>query len=91
MRLERKFLVYGEARCKTSSCDYRHPPVCRNYKSGNSCIIGNTCRRNPARGRKVRVLKEQLRDSERKKGLRLCISKFSAKRSLLCGKLGKRD
>ena len=31
------------ARCRKSSCDYRHPPVCRNYKSGNRCIHGNSC------------------------------------------------
>ena len=38
MRLELKFFVYGRARCRKSSCAYRHPPVCRNYKSGNSCL-----------------------------------------------------
>ena len=26
------------AKCKRPSCDYRHPPVCRNYKSGNGCV-----------------------------------------------------
>ena len=31
------------ARCRTSSCHYRHPPVCRNDKSGNRCIHGNNC------------------------------------------------
>ena len=31
------------ARCRKLSCDYRHPPVCRNYKSGNRCIHGNNC------------------------------------------------
>ena len=31
------------AKCKRSSCDYRHPPVCRNYKSGNRCIHGDNC------------------------------------------------
>ena len=56
------------ARCKRSSCDFRHPPVCRDYKSGKRCIYGNSClyrhlmvRRNPARSRRKRVLKEQLR------------------------------
>ena len=34
---------WGGARCERSSCDYRHPPVCRNYKSGNRCIHGNNC------------------------------------------------
>ena len=28
---------------KRSSCDYRHHPVCRNYKSGNRCICGHRC------------------------------------------------
>ena len=32
-----------EARCKGSSCDFRHPPVCRTYKSGHRCIHGNNC------------------------------------------------
>ena len=32
------------AKCKRSSCDYRHPPVCRNYKSGNGRIHGHRCR-----------------------------------------------
>ena len=57
------------ARCRKSSCDYRHPLVCRNYKSGNRCIHGNNIacidmlmvRRNPAGGRQVRLLKEKLR------------------------------
>ena len=29
------------ARCKRSSCGFRHPPVCRDYKSGNRCVHGN--------------------------------------------------
>ena len=32
-----------ETRCKRSSCDCRHPPVCRDYKSGNRCIHGDNC------------------------------------------------
>ena len=31
------------ARCERSSCDFRHPPVCRDYKSANRCIYGNNC------------------------------------------------
>ena len=31
------------ARCGRSSCDFRHPPVCRNYKSGTRCIHGKNC------------------------------------------------
>ena len=38
-----KISCLWSARCTKSSCDYRHPPVCRNYKSGNRCIHGNNC------------------------------------------------
>ena len=38
LRLELKFLVYGE-----QDVDNRHPPVCRDYKSGNRCIYGSNC------------------------------------------------
>ena len=31
------------AKCKRSSCDIRHPPVCRHYKSESQCIYGNHC------------------------------------------------
>ena len=27
------------ARCKRSSCDFRHPPVCRNYRSGTDASM----------------------------------------------------
>ena len=74
------------AKCKRSSCDYRHPPVCRGYKSGNRCIYGHRClfrhadgeKANPARGREKKVLKEQLLFWG-KKGPRLCISKLRSK------------
>ena len=36
------FCMWG-GNCKISSCDYRHPPVCRDCKSGNRCIHGNHC------------------------------------------------
>ena len=29
--------------CKISSCDFRHPPVCRNYKSEKRWIYGSNC------------------------------------------------
>ena len=29
------------ARCKRSSCGFRQPPVCRDYKAGNKCVHGN--------------------------------------------------
>ena len=31
------------AKWKISSCDFRHPPVCRNYKSESRCIYGSNC------------------------------------------------
>ena len=40
------------ARCKRSSCDFRHPPVCRDYKSGNRCINGYRCLRRQADGKR---------------------------------------
>ena len=40
---EAKFFCLLRARCKISSCDYRHHPVCRGYKSGNRCIHGYRC------------------------------------------------
>ena len=62
-----------EAKCKRSSCDYRHPPVCRNYQSGNGCIHGHRClyrhaegEEKPSKKSKNRVLKEQFCYSERK-------------------------
>ena len=35
--------LWEEARCKRSSCEFRNPPVCRDYKSGNRCICGSNC------------------------------------------------
>ena len=32
-----------EGKMKKSSCDYRHHPVCRGYKSGNRCVHGYRC------------------------------------------------
>ena len=43
------------ARWKRSSCDYRHHPVCRGYKSGNRCFHGY-----PQREVEKKVLKKQL-------------------------------
>ena len=37
---------------KISSCDYRHLPVCRGYKSGNRCICGIRCLYRHADGEK---------------------------------------
>ena len=98
LRLELKFLVYGRTRCWKSSCDYRHPLVCRNYKSGNSCIHGNNIacidllmvRRNQAGGRQVRLLKGAV-PILREKRSGVVYLKIQIQRSLFCGKLGKRD
>ena len=75
-----KVPVYGGQDVKISLCVFRHPPVCRKYNSGNSCNYGNTrlycfvvLRRNQARSRRKRVLKEQFRFG--KKSPRLCSSK----------------
>ena len=38
------------AKCKISSCDCRHPPVSRNYKSGNGCIHDHRCQHRHADG-----------------------------------------
>ena len=56
------------AKCKRSSCDYRHPPVCHSYKSGNGCIYGHRSQYRHAdgqekprkRSKKERVHKKQL-------------------------------
>ena len=41
--LKLKITCLWWARWKISSCDYRHHPVCRGYKSGNRCIHGYRC------------------------------------------------
>ena len=43
LRLKLKIPCLLRARWKISSCDYRHHPVCRGYKSGNRCIHGYRC------------------------------------------------
>ena len=85
LRLELKSLVCG-AKCKLSSCNYRHPPVFRNYQSGNRCIHGNHCLFRHADGEEKPSKKSKkestpgafaiLRD---KKGPTLCTSKFRSK------------
>ena len=70
------------ARCRTSSCDYRHPPVCRNHKSGNRCIHGNTCLYRHADGEEKPSMKSKKESTQgavailKKKGSRLCISRL---------------
>ena len=65
----------------------RHPPVCRDYKSGNIFIYGNSCLYRHADGEEKpqheveeREYSRSSCDSERKKkGPRLCVSKFRSK------------
>ena len=39
------------AKCKKkTSCGYRHPPLCRSYKSGNGCTHGHRCQNRHADG-----------------------------------------
>ena len=74
------------AKCKRLSCDYRHPPVCHNYKSGHRCIHGQRCLRRHADGEE-KPSKRSKREStqgavailRQKKSPRLGISKFRSK------------
>ena len=76
----------GGARCRKSSCGYRHPPACRNYKSGNRCIHGSNCLHRHADGEEKPSKKSKKESTQgevailkEKKGPRLCISKFRSK------------
>ena len=98
LRLELKPLVYGGARCKRSSCAFRHPPVCRGYKSGNRCIYGNKCLYRQADGEEKRSKKSRKESTQgevailkEKKRSKVVYLKNQIQRSLFCGKLGKRD
>ena len=74
LRLKPKMPCLLWARWKRSSCEYRHHPVCRCYKSGNRCICGYRCL-----CRQAWRWKETQRScySERKKKrARLCISRL---------------
>ena len=70
------------AECKISSCDFRHPPVCRNYKSESRCIYGNNCLFRHADGQQEVEEREHSRrscDSEFLKSPKLCNSEFRSK------------
>ena len=84
------------ATCTRSSCNYRHHPMCRGYKSGNRCIYGHRClmlmvRRNPARGREKKVLKEQLLFQGEKKRSKVVYVKTQIQWILFYGKLKNWD
>ena len=73
-------------RCKRSSCDYRHPPVCRNYKSANRCIHGSNglyrhadCAEKPSMRSKSESTQGAVANMKEKQGPRLCVSKFRFK------------
>ena len=76
----RKASLATNARWKISSCDYRHHPVCRGYKSGNRCIHGSRCLCRQADGKSKPSARSKDKysriscDPERKKKRpRLCI------------------
>ena len=73
-------------RCKRSLCDYRHPPVCRNYKSANKCIHGYSGlyrhadgAEKPSKRSKSESTQGAVANMKEKQGPRLCISKFRFK------------
>ena len=86
----------GGARCRKSSCDYRHPPVCREYKSGNRCIYGNHCSYQHADGEEKPSKRSKSESTQgavailKHRQVQGCV-KIQIQRSLFCGKLGKRD
>ena len=81
-----KILCFWGARCRKSSCDGRHPPVCRNYKYVNRCIHGNNClyrhadgEEKPSKRSKSESTQRTISIPKEKKGPKLCISKFRSK------------
>ena len=76
------------AKCKRSSCAYRHPPVCRDYKSGNRCIYGNHClfrhadgEEKPSKRSKRECTHGAVAILKLRKSQRLCISKTQIQRN----------
>ena len=78
-----KFRVFSRARWKISSCDYRHHPVCRGSKSGNTCIHGYRCLCRQADGKSNLSARSKRRYSriscyaEKKKNVQGCVSQNS--------------
>ena len=86
------------ARCRKSSCDYRHPPVCRDYKSGKRCIHGNNClyrhadsEEKPSQKSKKESTQGAVAILKEKKRSKVVYLKIQVQRILFCGKLSKRD
>ena len=97
LRLELKFLVYGEQDVEDRRVIFDILPcvVITSLEPDASmariaCIDMLMVRRNPARGRRVRVLKERLRFWQQKRS-KVVFLTIQIQRSLSCGKLGRRD
>ena len=81
-----KILCLWEARCKRSSCEFRHPPVCRDNKSGNRRTYGNYCLYRDADGEEKASKKSKKESTQgavailrQKKKVQGCVSKFRSK------------
>ena len=88
------------ARCKRSSCDFRHPRMCRDYKSGNWCFHGSNCLYRHAGGEEKPSKKSKKESTQgavailKEKKVQGCVVvylKIQVQKSLFCGKLSKRD
>ena len=96
--LNKILCLWERERCRNSSCDFQHPPVCRDYKSGNRCTYGNCYLYRHAHGEE-KPSKKSTREStqgavailRQKKESKVVHLKIQIQRSLFCGKLGKRD
>ena len=82
----------GGARSKRPSCDFRHPPVCRDDKSGNRCVHGNNCLYRHGDGEEKPSKKSKKESTQgavailrqKQKGPRCCVSQNSdPKKSIL--------
>ena len=85
------------ARCKRTSCDFRHPPVCRDHKSGNICIYDNNCLYRHADGEET-LSKRSKREREstrgavailRQKKVQGCVSQNSDPKKSVLRKAGQ--
>ena len=70
------------SRCKISSCDFRHPPVCRNFKSGEE---------KPSKKSKKESTQGVIVIVKEKKRSKVVYLKIQIQRSPFCGKLGRRE
>ena len=78
-------------------CDCRHPPVCRNYKSGNCCIHGSYClyrhadgEETPSKKSKKEGTKGAVAILKEKKKVQGCVSqKYSDPKKSVLRKVGQ--